>query len=581
MAIRLSGMNSNLDTDSIVKALVSAYSVTKDNLVKSQTKLSWQKDSWKSMNTKIYTFYSKSLANSRLSSSYSKKSSSISDSTIAKVSSSTSAVNGTQSLEVGKLASSGYLTGGTISKTTGEDVTSTSKLSEISGFSTFTSGSINVGVGTNATTIDLTADTTVAGFVNKLKESGVNASFDETNQRFFVSAKTSGADNDFTLTAGDSGGLTALQSFGMYTSNATDTAEYTKWANYTASDITTLKADGYTAAATNSDKVATEYKDIYDNASVNVTSLQSTNVALETQKANGTLTADDIAKIQAKIDANDVSITTYQKTMSDNLKYVPLGTDDAATVTAKKANIQTEVDSRNVTIKNNVEAAIDAKVAIAKNALTITTGSTGAVRTVGTDSSIVLNGATYTSSTNNFNINGLTIQAQNLTQTGKPVTVTTDTDVDGIYDMIKGLFTEYNTLINGMDAAYNADNAKGYQPLTVDEKAAMSDTEVEAWEKKIKDALLRKDSTLDGIDNALKTNMLGGFKVNGKTTTLATYGINTLSYFTSADNEKGAYHIDGDTKDTNTSGNADKLRAAIASDPDAVVSFYRVRYIVI
>ena len=47
MAIRLSGMNSNLDTDSIVKALVSAYSVTKDNLVKSQTKLSWQKDSWK------------------------------------------------------------------------------------------------------------------------------------------------------------------------------------------------------------------------------------------------------------------------------------------------------------------------------------------------------------------------------------------------------------------------------------------------------------------------------------------------------------------------------------------------------
>ena len=200
MAIRLSGMNSNLDTESMVKALVSAYSITKDNLVKSQTKLSWQKDAWKTMNTKIYTFYSKNITNMRLTSSYGKKSSSISDSTIAKVSSSTSAVNGTQNLEVSKLAASGYLTGGTISKTTSEDATLSSKLSEINGLSAFTSGSINIGVGTNSTTIDLTADTTVTGLVNKLKAAGVNASFDESNQRFFISAKASGADNDFTRT---------------------------------------------------------------------------------------------------------------------------------------------------------------------------------------------------------------------------------------------------------------------------------------------------------------------------------------------------------------------------------------------
>jgi len=68
--------------------------------------------------------------------------------------------------------------------------------------------------------------------------------------------------------------------------------------------------------------------------------------------------------------------------------------------------------------------------------------------------------------------------------------------------------------------------------------------------------------------------MLGSFTTNGVKSTLATFGINTLSYFTSADNEKGAYHIDGDSKDSDTSGNTDKLRAAIASDPEGVTSFF-------
>ena len=114
MSVKLSGLSSNLDTESIIKSLVSAYSVTKDNLVKAQTKLSWKQDSWKSMNTKIYTFYSKSLTNMRLSSSYNKKAATVSDASIAKVTASAGAVSGSQNLEVNKLASSGYLTGAAI-----------------------------------------------------------------------------------------------------------------------------------------------------------------------------------------------------------------------------------------------------------------------------------------------------------------------------------------------------------------------------------------------------------------------------------------------------------------------------------
>lgn len=59
MAIRISGLTSGLDTDSIVQELVSAYSTKKENIEKKQTKLSWTQDAWKEMNTKIYGFYSK------------------------------------------------------------------------------------------------------------------------------------------------------------------------------------------------------------------------------------------------------------------------------------------------------------------------------------------------------------------------------------------------------------------------------------------------------------------------------------------------------------------------------------------
>ncbi|RHK45517.1 hypothetical protein DW067_06560 [Lachnospira eligens] len=61
MAIRLSGMVSGMDTESLVSALVSSYKLKKDNLVKAQTKLSWKQEKWKTMNTSIYGFYSGKL----------------------------------------------------------------------------------------------------------------------------------------------------------------------------------------------------------------------------------------------------------------------------------------------------------------------------------------------------------------------------------------------------------------------------------------------------------------------------------------------------------------------------------------
>ena len=80
--------------------------------------------------------------------------------------------------------------------------------------------------------------------------------------------------------------------------------------------------------------------------------------------------------------------------------------------------------------------------------------------------------------------------------------------------MIKGFFTEYNTLIKEMDSLYNADSAKGYEPLTDDEKDSMTDKEIEKWEDKIKKALLRRDDTLQSVSDSIKNAFQKSYEIN-------------------------------------------------------------------
>lgn len=155
------------------------------------------------------------------------------------------------------------------------------------------------------------------------------------------------------------------------------------------------------------------------------------------------------------------------------------------------------------------------------------------------------------------------------------ISITTSTDTQGIYDKIKDFITGYNNIINKMTKLYNADSAGNYEPLTDDEKSEMSDSEIEKWETKIKDSLLRRDSTLSTVMSAMTTAMSGGATVNGKTYFLSNFGISTLGYMNAAENEQNAYHIDGDEDDENTSGNTDKLMTALNSDPDTVMDFMK------
>lgn len=459
--LRVTGMYSGIDTESIVSQLVSAKSQKVTTLKNEQTKLEWKQTAWQDLNSKIYNLYSKTLSNLRLTSAYSQKKTVCSDTTKATIVTSGSAVDGTQTLKVNNLAKSGYLTGAQITtkKTSTDDDgnpievgwETTDNITSMDSSLNGKTISITVGTGSDAkkTDIEITADMTINNFVAKLKEAGVNASFDETNQRFFISSKGSGASNNFTLSSDDTD---ALKSLGL-----DPTADY------------------------------------------------------------GTLSGGTAANKCVKID--------------------------------------------------------------------------------GQDAQIELNGAIFTSDTNAFTVNGLTINVTGVTDGDEEISLVTSTDYDGIYDTIKNFLTEYNELINEIDKLYNADSARDYDVLSDEEKESMTDSEIEKWEEKIKGSLLRKDTSLYTIMNGMTSSMMDGYYLNnlsdsekknmtsaeitawykengGKKYYLSDFGIGTLSYFEAEDNEHHAYHIDGDSDDEFTSDKDDKLKAAIANDPEGTAKFF-------
>ena len=557
MAMRMTGMMSGMDTESIIQELVAAKRTKVDDVKKKQTKLEWKQDAWKELNTKLKNLQSKYVSNMRFSTAYMKKTTKVSNSSAVSVITGENAVNGVQSLQVKQLAKTGYLTGAEMKSAKGR-LTALSKLSDLTGGESITgSGQIKIKAGSKEVSMNITADTTISDVMTQLKNAGLNANFDEKQQRLFVSARESGKANDFSIAGLDANGQAALSALGISTApDAATMAEYEEWAKYAGADDDAAANLPSSLYQEELDKSVEGYLTSYKQLSASIADLnEQLKDADEESKAGIEKTIAEQEKKLKEITDNYITVSETQDS-DGNTTYTA-----TAKETLTKSITQPYIDRANYAKK-----VVDGKVSIS--------ASDGSSKIDGQDAIIYLNKAKFTNPTNSFEINGLTITALNETKDGEDVTITTQDDTDGIYDMIKNFLKEYNSIINEMDKLYNAESASKFEPLTDDEKESLSDAEVEKYEKKIKDALLRRDSNLSSIRTAFTTTMSSGVTVSGKKMYLSDFGIDTLGYFNAADNEKNAYHIDGDPDDENTSGNADKLKSLISADPDTVVSFF-------
>lgn len=402
MAIRLSGLASNMDTESIVKELMTAQRMKKTKIDNKKTKTEWSQDKWKGLNSKLYSFYTNTLSKMRLQSSYLTKSVTSSDESKVKATATSTSAEGTHTLKITSLASAQFTTGAQL----GSTVTGKTKLTELDGLAAGAANKITITNNGSTKSFEIKEDSTINDLVTFMKDAGVNASFDATQRRLFFSSKNSGVNNSFTI-----------------------------------------------------------------------------------------------------------------------------GTEGTADL----------------------------------NALGLATGS----KTVAAaDAAFEYNGMAMTSATNNVSVNGITLNLVGTTGSDT-VTLNIANDTQAVYDMIKNFVKGYNEILTAMNEAYYADAAKGYDPLTDEQKDAMTDDQIEKWETKIKDSLLRRDGTLNTLITSVRNTMSRSVSVNNKSQYLSTFGIVTTDY-----TERGLLHINGDKDDQTVSDKNNDLMSALTKDPDTVMKVF-------
>lgn len=138
-------------------------------------------------------------------------------------------------------------------------------------------------------------------------------------------------------------------------------------------------------------------------------------------------------------------------------------------------------------------------------------------------------------------------------------TITVTRDTDKIVEGVKSFIDEYNKLVKTINDLLNEEASyRDYAPLTDEQRAEMSDKQIELWEEKAKEGLLRRDSILDGFLRDMRSVW---YETNSSGYAIYQLGIETGEWST-----RGQLTLGQDGEAT--------LRQMLASDPSGVMSFF-------
>lgn len=624
MPIRMTGLTSGLDTESIVNQLMSAQRTKQTKVENKKQKLEWKQEIWKGLNTKIYGFYKDSLSKMKYSSNYSTKKASVSDSTKLTATASTKAAAGSYKVEIKSIASVQYVTSGKLSykDSSGNTNTATTstKLSDLG----MSSGTVlKLEVGDKSSALEVKDDTTIKDFVNFCSNAGLNATFDEKQQRFFLSSKDSGEENSFSLSANtyssegdtaitelnDAVGLANLTSSQKTKYNSIVYGAIASGTQISDDDKETLKSIAVSSADADAKSKATEFYRASLNKTYDISDEEKEKIKKK-YDSDLTLSGDDRTKaiadaiekkkqsdIEEKLKTDEyktkISEAVTKGITAEEVRKAGLAVTDSSNA-EDPASISKYTFEKTETRKENAENAIESAVGkfntAIESGITSDNGSgllklglsnfdgvtsykegdlaSNMVLSKAADTEIVYNGATLTSNNTSIEVAGVTLNLLGTTAAGESVNVTVSNDTSAVYDTIKEFITEYNSILKTMNTYYDAASASSYEVLTDEQKEAMSDDEVDKWNTKIKDSLLRRDSTLSSLISVMKTDMMGSYKAsNGKTYSLANLGISTSS---KNYNEGGLLHIKGDEDDDEFADSTNTLMKMLEEDPDTV-----------
>lgn len=565
MSMRMTGLISGMDTESMVKELVNASSEKVNKVKQQKQKLEWKQEAWQGLNTKLYNFYKNSVYNMRLNSSFTSKKATSADETKVKVTAGSGAANGTHSVSVKQLASSAYLTGANI-KSRGGEFSSYISAGEGTSFASMTDKDGN-SLNLKGETISIKGanDETLTFELGGEGENGV-ANIKELNEKLaanenFKGLKASYADGKLTF----SNSTAVKDEDGNVTGTSFEVESSTLGVSGTV---------GYDKDAEGGNTISADFA-----ASVEK-KFTSTDISKSTKLSDIGIKVGTTFSIKGKdfvVDENTTiadftsGISKLGVSMSFDEKQGRFYMNSSATGSEYDFDI-TSSDSEALNIlgldKNNGATKIDAQDAV-----------------------IDYNGVEYRSSSNTIDVNGISITAKGVTgnftksvdpDTGvetfnkvsdSPISIEVGSDTQGVYDTIKNFVKEYNALIDEMNTLYN-ENKSDYDPLTDEERSKLSETQIEQWEKKAKQGLLRRDETIGSLLSNMRTILNKGVSITDKDGNTKTYSLASLGIVTGDYSEKGKLHILGDEDDPAYSTQENKLKKMLDENPEVVSQMF-------
>lgn len=303
----------------------------------------------------------------------------------------------------------------------------------------------------------------------------------------------------------------------------------------------------------------------------------------DTTKNKVTISKDDVTTIRegttvkttkAYSDTISVNITgTDEITVSGHLTALSKDgntvSEDGNKITSKDGKTTTTKNEDGTTIIKTVKEYEDGTVVTTeltqkdgekdqiKSTATIGTGDGKLTHLEGDDKSAVVSITSKDGAKNTIIQNGITTTTEKQadgtikktvtdgsvsnTSTFGKVNLSGKTDISGLKDTIVGFVNDYNKVMETINEKLWETRDKDYMPLTEEQKKEMSESEIEAWEKKAQTGLLRNDSDLRRIQSAMKSAMSSMMSSTGLT--LESIGIEPVDNYTT---KNGMYKIDED-----------------------------------
>ncbi|MCU6708437.1 flagellar filament capping protein FliD [Paenibacillus sp. J5C_2022] len=469
--MRIGGLASGIDTDSIIKDLMAAQRIPLNKLNQKKQLLEWKRDDYRALNNKILEF--RNLAfDMKLQGGYLSKKASISQESIVSVAATSSANEGQYTIKINELAKTASLTSGDLAGAAGG-----SKTLDSLGLSSDTQITITGSKGSKTINIKQadSIDTLVATINAESTSTGVKVNYDANMDRMFFTSAESGESSQIRLELGNGdniGSMLGISSNAEVSEGSVSFASKNTIIDNTLGGTETLTI-GYDGQSYSFDITAT------------------------------TKIGELVDQINAEMRGSGVTVS-----LNDS------------------GELSFHNDDSGKAIGFSESAGSGLINTLGVNALAV---NTSAIVAKGSDAVVEFNGIEARYDSNTFSIAGMNFTAKQVSDTVVDIGVTQD--VDAVFDRIKSFVEKYNTLLDDVNKELLEKRHRDFKPLTAEEREAMSEDEIKIWEEKARSGMLRNDGMLSNGISSMRfalTNSVADLPV-GQIKSLSEIGISNAN----------------------------------------------------